>query len=139
MTVIAAPIQTVLEIRSAEQANLARKAVQDWAIRLGFGTLDRTKFVTAASELARNTFVHGKGGTMTMMEVEKEGRKGISLVFQDAGPGIPDIERALTDGFSTAKSMGLGLGGARRLVHHFEIESAIDAGTTVSIIQWKRR
>lgn len=131
--------QATFEIRSAEQANLARKAVQDWAIRVGFGTLDRTKFVTAASELARNTFVHGKGGTMTISEVSKDGKPGILLVFEDQGPGIPDIDKALTDGFSTAKSMGLGLGGARRLVHEFEITSASNVGTTVSITQWKRR
>jgi len=137
--VIVAQRQATLEIRSAEQANLARKAVQDWAIRVGFSTLDRTKFVTAASELARNTFVHGKGGAMTISEVSKDGKPGILLVFEDQGPGIPDIDRALTDGFTTAKSMGLGLGGARRLVHEFEIKSEVNVGTTVSITQWKRR
>ncbi|WP_335340476.1 ATP-binding protein [Burkholderia sp. PAMC 28687] len=79
-------------------------------MKLAFGTLERTKFVTAASELARNTLVHGKGGTVTITEVERDGRTGIKLVFADEGPGIPDIERALEDGYSTAKSMGLGLG-----------------------------
>jgi serine/threonine-protein kinase RsbT len=106
---------------------------------MAFGTLDRTKFVTAASELARNTLVHGKGGTVTIQEVERDGRTGIKLVFEDQGPGIGDIERALEDGFSTAKSMGLGLGGARRLVNEFEITSKLNVGTTVSIVQWKRR
>jgi serine/threonine-protein kinase RsbT len=95
--------------------------------------------VTAASELARNTLVHGGGGTLTISEIERAGRIGIKLVFEDTGPGIPDIERALTDGFSTAKSMGLGLGGARRLVNEFEISSTVGVGTKVSIIQWKRR
>ncbi|WGS54979.1 anti-sigma regulatory factor (plasmid) [Paraburkholderia sp. D15] len=128
-----------MEIRSGDQVNLARKTVQDWAARLTFGTLERTKFVTAASELARNTLVHGKGGTLTISEVSQAGRTGIKLVFEDAGPGIPDIERALEDGFSTAKSMGLGLGGARRLVSEFEITSTVGQGTRVSIIQWKRR
>ncbi|MEC5407161.1 anti-sigma regulatory factor [Paraburkholderia sp. MPAMCS5] len=131
--------EVVLDIRSNEQVNLARKTVQDWAVRLAFGTLERTKFVTAASELARNTLVHGKGGTLTISEVKEGGRSGLKLVFEDTGPGIPDIERALEDGFSTANSMGLGLGGARRLVNEFEITSAVGQGTRVSIIQWKRR
>jgi serine/threonine-protein kinase RsbT len=106
---------------------------------MAFGTLERTKFVTAASELARNTLVHGKGGRLTITEVERDGRMGIKLVFEDSGPGIPDISRALEDGFSTARSMGLGLGGARRLVNEFEITSTVGVGTTVSIVQWKRR
>jgi serine/threonine-protein kinase RsbT len=108
-------------------------------MRLSFGTLERTKFVTAASELARNTLVHGQGGTLTLIELEKDGRQGIQLIFEDKGPGIPNIEKALEDGYSTAKSMGLGLGGARRLVNEFEITSAVGSGTRVSIVQWKRR
>jgi serine/threonine-protein kinase RsbT len=108
-------------------------------VQLAFGTLERTKFVTAASELARNTLVHGKGGTLTIAQVSQGGRIGLKLVFEDSGPGIPDIERALQDGFSTAKSMGLGLGGARRLVNEFEITSIVGQGTKVSIVQWKRR
>ncbi|MFM0545159.1 anti-sigma regulatory factor [Paraburkholderia strydomiana] len=131
--------ESVLEVRTADQVNLARKTVQEWATRLAFGTLDRTKFVTAASELARNTLVHGRGGKLTISEVQRDGRIGIKLVFEDTGPGIPDIERALQDGFSTAKSMGLGLGGARRLVNEFDITSTVGVGTKVSIIQWKRR
>lgn len=95
--------------------------------------------MTAASELARNTLVHGKGGTVTIIEVERDGRAGIKLIFADEGPGIPDIARAMEDGYSTAKSMGLGLGGARRLVNDFEITSSVNGGTTVSITQWKKR
>lgn len=129
----------VLEIRTPDQVNLARKTVQDWATRMAFGTLEKTKFVTAASELARNTLVHGMGGTMTMTQVELAGRTGIQLVFVDTGPGIGNIEQALQDGFTTAKSMGLGLGGARRLVSEFDITSVPGAGTTVSITQWKKR
>lgn len=129
----------VLEIRTSDQVSAARKIVQDLATKLAFGTLERTKFVTAASELARNTLVHGKGGTVTIMEVERDGRLGIKLIFEDEGPGIANIERAMQDGFSTAKSMGLGLGGARRLVNEFEIASTLSVGTTVSIVQWKRR
>lgn len=127
-----------LQIHSPDQISLARRAVQDWATQLAFGTLERTKFVTAASEIARNTLVHGQGGEMTMHEVERDGRLGLQLIFEDRGPGIPDIERALTDGFSTAKSMGLGLGGTRRLVSEFAIESNPGQGTRVSITQWKR-
>ncbi|MGI4814274.1 MAG: anti-sigma regulatory factor [Janthinobacterium lividum] len=129
----------MLEIRTPDQVNFARKTVQEWATRKAFGTLERTKFVTAASELARNTLVHGGGGTLTLAEVERDGRPGIRLVFEDKGPGIPNIEKALEDGYSTAKSMGLGLGGARRLVSEFEIASTVNGGTTVSIVQWKRR
>jgi serine/threonine-protein kinase RsbT len=131
--------EVTLDIRSGDQVNLARKTVQDWATRLAFGTVERTKFVTAASELARNTLVHGKGGTLTIAEINQGGRTGLKLVFEDTGPGIPDIARALEDGFSTAKSMGLGLGGARRLVNEFEITSTVGQGTRVSITQWKRR
>ncbi len=126
-------------IRSAEQLSLARRAVLEWATRLEFSLVDRTKFVTAASELARNTWVHGKGGEMTMTQLERDGRTGLRLVFADTGPGIPDIGRALTDGFSSAGSMGKGLGGAKRLVHEFDIVSEPGHGTSVTVIQWKRR
>ena len=128
-----------MEIRSPDQVALARRTVQEWATASTFSTLDRTKFVTAASEIARNTLVHGHGGTMTMSELDADGRKGLKLVFLDEGPGIVDIERALTDGFSTAKSMGLGLGGTRRLVNEFDIQSAPGQGCLVSLVQWKRR
>jgi serine/threonine-protein kinase RsbT len=101
--------------------------------------VDRTKFVTAASELGRNTLVHGKGGSMLLSEVEEGGRSGLRLVFTDSGPGISDIQRAMKDGFSTANSMGLGLGGAQRLVNEFNIQSTPGAGTTVTVTQWKRR
>jgi serine/threonine-protein kinase RsbT len=128
-----------LEISSPEQVSAARRAVQEWATRLAFGTLERTKFVTAASEIARNTLVHGLGGHMTIREVEQEGRSGLQLVFEDQGPGIADVQRAMTDGFSTANSMGLGLGGAQRLVNEFSLESVAGQGTKVTVTQWKRR
>ncbi len=110
-----------------------------WVTRLDFGAVERTKFVTAASELGRNALVHGRGGTMAIAEVLRDGRAGLQLVFRDQGPGIADIDRAMVDGFSTAKSMGLGLGGARRLVHDFALESLPGQGTTVTVTQWKRR
>lgn len=129
----------VYPVRSAEQLSIARRAVLEWATRLDFSLVDRTKFVTAASELARNTWVHGKGGSMNMTQLERDGRTGLRLVFEDQGAGIPDIDRALQDGYSSVGSMGKGLGGARRLVNEFEIQSAPGEGTQVTITQWKRR
>ena len=128
-----------MEIRTSEQLSVARRLVLEWATRLEFGVVDRTKFVTAASELGRNTLVHGKGGSMVIREVERAGRSGLELMFQDQGPGIPDISQAMVDGFSTARSMGLGLGGARRLVNEFSLESHPGKGTRVTVTQWKRR
>lgn len=129
----------VVEIRSPEQVSTARRAVQARATAIGMSTLEITKFVTAASELARNVLVHGGGGTMTMQGIERDGKPGLQLDFEDLGPGISDVPQALRDGFSTANSLGLGLGGAQRLVQHFEIVSRSGAGTHVRIAQWKRR
>jgi len=130
----------VVEIRSPEQVSAARRAVQVRATAIGLSTLEVTKFVTAASELARNALVHGGGGTMTMRDVQRDGRPGLQLDFEDRGPGIADVSQALRDGFTTANSLGLGLGGAQRLVHHFEIVSSQPGvGTHVRIAQWKRR
>jgi len=129
----------VVEIRSPEQVGAARRVVQARANAIGLSTLEMTKFVTAASELARNVLVHGGGGTMTMRDVERDGKPGLQLDFEDQGPGIADVTQALRDGFSTANSLGLGLGGAKRLVQHFEIVSRPGAGTHVRIAQWKRR
>lgn len=130
----------VVEIRSPEHVTTARKVVQARATAIGLSPLEMTKFATAASELARNALVHGGGGKMTMRDVQRDGKPGLQLDFEDEGPGIADVQLALRDGFSTAKSLGLGLGGAQRLVHHFEIVSSVPgAGTHVRIVQWKRR
>ena len=110
-----------------------------WATRLEFGVVVRTKFVTAASELGRNALVHGRGGTMIIHEMLQDGRNALQLVFEDQGPGIADIEQAMTDGYSSANSMGLGLGGARRLVNEFSLESIPGRGTKVTVTQWKKR
>src|SRR5690242_1998067 len=119
-----APRQAILELSTQDQLAIARRTVQEWATTLGFGTLDRTKLVTAASEIGRNTLVHGGGGRMTIEEVTNDNfQQGLRLVFEDQGPGIPDIDRALTDGYTTAKSMGLGFGGAKRLVNEFNVRS----------------
>jgi serine/threonine-protein kinase RsbT len=129
----------VVDIRSSQQLAIARNLVRALAQRLGFPLVDTTKFVTAASELGRNVLVHGGGGTMSIAQVERDGRCGVRLVFADQGKGIADIAQALTDGFSTTRSMGVGLGGARRLVNEFELTSAPGAGTTVTVTRWKRR
>ena len=129
----------VLQVRSSEQVSAARRQVQARAAAIGLSTLEMTKFVTAASELARNTLVHGGGGTMTMREVRRDGKPGLQLDFEDEGPGIADVSLALRDGYTTANSLGLGLGGAQRLVNEFEIIPRPGTGTHVRISQWKRR
>jgi serine/threonine-protein kinase RsbT len=99
--------------------------------------VEQTKFVTASSELARNTIDYGGGGTVSLDVVQNDRRSGIRLVFEDQGPGIPDIDLALTDGFTSGNGMGLGLGGAKRLSHEFEISSEPGSGTKVTILRWK--
>lgn len=128
-----------MPIRTLEQLHSARRLVKEWAEQLAFTALESTKLVTAASEMGRNTLVHGQGGSMTISELQAAARTGLQLVFEDSGPGILDIGQAMTDGFSTAKSLGLGLGGARRLVNEFEISSETASGTRITLRQWKRR
>jgi serine/threonine-protein kinase RsbT len=111
--------------------------VRKKAVSLGFGLVDQTKVVTASSELARNTLDHGGGGTAHLEILENDRRSGIRLIFEDQGPGIADIERALTDAYTSGGGMGLGLGGSKRLSHEFEITSQPGAGTRVSIVRWK--
>jgi serine/threonine-protein kinase RsbT len=127
--------QTVA-IRTSEDVVLARQAVREWAVQLGFSLVEQTKVVTAASELARNTLVHGGGGTMTLQALGDGKRNGLQLVFEDKGPGIANIQDALRDGFTTGSGLGLGLGGARRLSSEFEIHSAPAQGTRVRIVRW---
>lgn len=115
----------------------ARQVVRKWASELNFSLVDQTKIVTAASELARNTKVYGKGGTMKLEALVAGVRKGLQLTFEDRGPGIADLERALTDGFTTGNGLGLGLGGARRLCNEFHIESKPNEGTKVTIARWR--
>ena len=115
----------------------ARRSVGAFAQELGLSLLDRTKVVTAASELARNTVVYGGGGVMSIEIVRDGFRDGLRLSFTDTGPGIPDIALALQDGYSTGGSLGLGLPGARRLVNEFELASTVGVGTCVTIVRWK--
>lgn len=124
-------------IRTSSDVVLARQKVREWALELKFSIVDQTKIVTAASELARNTLEHGKGGKINLEVVEDISRKGLKLVFEDEGPGIHDLAAALRDGFTTSGGMGLGLGGSKRLVNDFAIESEPGKGTKVTVVRWK--
>jgi serine/threonine-protein kinase RsbT len=126
-----------MEIRTTEDIVSVRQAVRKKAISLGFGLVDQTKVVTASSELARNTLDYGGGGTAHLEILENDRRTGLRLIFEDQGPGIADIDLALSDGFTSGSGMGLGLGGSKRLSHEFEIQSAPGAGTRVTIVRWK--
>lgn len=126
-----------MELRSAADVVSVRQAVRTWAIEAGFSLVDQTKMVTAASELARNTIDYGGGGTVRLELINDGGRRGLRVAFEDQGPGIPDIQRALTDHFTTGNGLGLGLGGAKRLVNEFDITSRVGEGTRVVITRWK--
>jgi len=124
-------------LRNEADIVASRQAVRVLAQRLKFSLVDQTKMITAASELSRNTVVYGKGGSMEWEIVENAARQGLKLVFVDQGPGIPDLDLALKDGWTSGKGMGLGLSGSKRLVHEFNIESAVGSGTRVSVLRWK--
>ena len=113
-----------------------RRRVRELAATLGFSLVDQTKVVTAASELARNTLIHGGGGTLEITTLNGP-RVGMRLTFEDQGQGIPDIPLALRDGFTTGSGLGLGLGGAKRLVNEFDISSQVGKGTKVTVVRWK--
>jgi len=125
-----------LPIRLEQDVVLARQKVRQLAVACGLRLVDQTKLVTAASELARNTVIYGGGGQMHWSTVSEGMRRGVRLAFVDEGPGIADIERALTDGWTSGSGMGLGLSGSRRLVDEFELDSAPGRGTRVSITKW---
>jgi serine/threonine-protein kinase RsbT len=127
----------VVPINGSSDIVLARQKVRQWAVELQFGLVDQTKLVTAASELARNALDHGKGGTMTVEVLANGGRSGLCMIFEDHGPGIENVEQALKDGFTTGSGMGLGLGGSKRLVNDFRIESEMGRGTRVTAVRWK--
>ncbi len=124
-------------IKNSSDVVLARQKVRQWAMDMKFTLVDQTKLVTAASELARNALEHGKGGHMVIEKVTSSVKDGLKLVFEDTGPGIPDIETALRDGFTSGGGMGLGLGGSKRLVNDFHIESELGKGTRVTVVRWK--
>ena len=126
-----------LPIRTDQDIVKVRQVVRTWTVELKFSLVDQTKFVTAASELARNTVDHGKGGDVRLESLQERGRTGLRLTFSDQGPGIPDIHLALKDGYTTGNGLGLGLSGAKRLSNEFEIDSKVGAGTRVVITRWK--
>lgn len=126
-----------LPIKSSSDVVKVRQFAREWAVLLGFSLVEQTKMVTAASELARNALDYGGGGKVELEVLQNELRQGLKLTFADQGPGIADLEQALKDGFTTGSGMGLGLGGAKRLVNEFEIDSAPGRGTKVSITRWR--
>ncbi|HEY2629008.1 MAG TPA: anti-sigma regulatory factor [Usitatibacter sp.] len=126
-----------LPIRSSEDVVRLRQAVRDCAVAAGMSLVDQTKIITAASELGRNTLQYGGGGKVVVSTLADGSRRGVRLEFLDEGPGIADIERALTDGYTSGGGLGLGLGGAKRLSNEFSIDSAPGRGTRVMIARWK--
>ena len=128
-----------LQIRLAPDIVNARQVVRSWCLAIGMGLVDLTKIVTAASEIARNTLDYGLGGTMLIEELRDGIKAGVRLTFVDEGPGIANIDRAMTDGYTSGGGMGLGLGGTKRLVDDFRIESTAGVGTRIAITKWKSR
>jgi serine/threonine-protein kinase RsbT len=126
-----------IAVRSSDDVVRVRQAVRARAIEAGFGIVDQTKLVTAASEIARNTVVYGGGGTLVIEIVREGARRGVQLTFSDSGPGITDLKAAMTDGYTTGGGLGLGLSGAKRLSNEFSIESTPGQGTTVTLARWK--
>lgn len=127
-----------LTVRSSEDVVIVRTSVRKVAAELRFGIVDQTKVVTAASEIARNTIDYGHGGTLQIDVVNNGLKRGLRLTFADRGPGIRDVEQAMTDGFTSGSGMGLGLGGTRRLMDEFNIASKLNEGTTVTVTKWSR-
>jgi serine/threonine-protein kinase RsbT len=126
----------LLDVRSDDDVVRARRSAREVAISAGLRLVDQTKFITAVSELARNMTRYAGGGQIELALVRHGGRRGVRAVFADQGPGIDDVERAMRNGFTTGNGLGLGLGGAKRLVHEFQIETAPGNGTRVTVIMW---
>jgi serine/threonine-protein kinase RsbT len=124
-------------IKSSSDVVMVRQRVRTWTTEMKFSLVEQTKIVTAASELGRNTLEHGGGGMLELALVVNGTRRGLRLRFSDQGPGIPDVAQALKDGYTTGSGMGLGLGGSKRLMNEFEIETHPGIGTTVTVIRWK--
>ncbi|MEU3500042.1 ATP-binding protein [Streptomyces hundungensis] len=128
-----------LVLHSEEDLLAVRHAVRAASVTAGFGIIDQTRVVTAASELARNAYIHGGGGTLTIEYPGRGAGQGLRLTISDSGPGIPDLDAALADGFTTGAGLGHGLGGARRLMHDFEVHTGAGRGTTVIVTRWAGR
>jgi serine/threonine-protein kinase RsbT len=136
MTVTVQKTETVT-IKSSSDVVIVRQRVRVWTTEMKFSLVEQTKIVTAASELGRNTLEHGGGGSVELALLVNGVRRGLRLRFSDQGPGIPDVALALKDGYSTGSGMGLGLGGSKRLMSEFEIETNPGSGTTITAIRWK--
>jgi len=126
-----------MPLQNEQQIVATRQTVRSLCQMLKFSLVDQTKMITAASELSRNTLIHGKGGHMNWAIIEVNGKQALQLIFEDTGPGIKDLKMAMTDGFTTGMGMGLGLPGSKRLVNDFKIETELGQGTRVSITKWK--
>jgi serine/threonine-protein kinase RsbT len=127
-----------LPIRSGDDVVRIRQLVRTRALEIRLSLVDQTKLVTAASELARNTLVHGGSGSAVVETVEKGGRRGVRAAFVDSGPGIPDLDLAMTAGWTSGGGLGLGLSGAKRLVDEFDIDTEVGRGTSVTVVKWAR-
>ena len=126
-----------MPVRTSDDVVRVRQAVRARAVAAGFSLVDQTKIITAASEIARNTVDYGGGGTLRIQTLRNGTRNGVRLIFSDQGPGIPDLARAMTDGYSTGTGLGLGLSGAKRLSNEFDVQSEPGKGTTVTLARWK--
>ncbi|AEF89420.1 putative anti-sigma regulatory factor, serine/threonine protein kinase [Delftia sp. Cs1-4] len=126
-----------MPLQNEQQIVATRQTVRSLCQMLKFSLVDQTKMITAASELSRNTLIHGKGGHMNWAIIDVNGKQALQLIFEDTGPGIKDLKMAMTDGFTTGTGMGLGLPGSKRLVNDFKIETELGQGTRVSITKWK--
>jgi serine/threonine-protein kinase RsbT len=131
------PVSGESPLRSEHDIVLARQLVRKLTLELGFSLVDQTKMVTAASELARNALIYGRGGTMHWEKMNGGDRRGLKLLFADEGPGIPNMDLAMTDGWTSGHGLGMGLTGAKRLCNEFEIDTKVGGGTRVTIIRWK--
>jgi serine/threonine-protein kinase RsbT len=124
-------------LKSEHDIVLARQLVRKLTQQLGFSLVDQTKMVTAASELARNAYIYGGGGKMSWEILQRSAQNGLQLLFADEGPGIPNLDLAMTDGWTSGTGLGMGLTGAKRLVNEFEIQTEVGVGTRVKITRWK--
>jgi serine/threonine-protein kinase RsbT len=136
--VLSRPTGTI-QLRDSSDVVVCRRVVGKLAEKLGFSAIGKTMLVTAASELARNVVVHGRGGEVSWTVLRESDRAGLRLTFQDNGPGIADLQLAMTDGWTSGGGLGLGLSGARRLVHDFTIDSALGKGTQVVVVRWRQQ
>jgi len=127
----------IISVTSSDDVVRVRQAVRTNAVKVGFSLVDQTKIITAASEIARNTVDYGGGGTLHIELLREGARRGLKLTFADEGPGIPDIDRALTDGYTTGSGLGLGLSGAKRLCNEFAVKSTPGSGTIVTLARWR--